>query len=166
MSFQLQNVVPADGEVLVSEDNIVDISSKKTIEHHNLEERISACFYASIGFDVEHKKNCIYCLHNTATGQMIFDILAKDMTLAAKQKNLFLTTFDMRQCLAAALIKINETEHEVAETTSEETRTGRSGEGGGSESGEPEITETGPAVTQGVIEIGSYRNSPKKDRET
>lgn len=147
----------------MSDDNIIDIELKKNIQYENLEERIYNCFHASIKFDKEHQKNCIYCLHNNATGNMLFEILAKDMTLAAKQKNLLLTTFDMRQVLANVLMKVNQTEYEMEESSSEETGEGRERTNRGFESGKQETSQTDSTNEEGITEIIPFRRSKKED---
>jgi hypothetical protein len=150
----------------MSDDNIIQFNpttSAKTDLPDSIEERIYQCFHAAISFDDAHQKSCIYCLHNEETGNMLFEILAKDMTLAAKQKNLVLTTFDCKQALATALMRINDTEYEMAEKTSEETGARGQGQSRGSESGDQTTTEASTTVAEGVIEIGSHRKPTKTD---
>jgi hypothetical protein len=149
----------------MSDDNIIDIPVKKDIKYDKLEERIEACFRATIRFDLDHQRSCIYCLHNEATGDMLFDILAKDMTLASKQKNLLLTTFDCRQALAIALMRINETEYEMAEKASEETGARGQGESRGSEVGNQTTTETSTAVEEGIREVIPFSRKTGQDRK-
>ncbi len=146
------------------DNNIITLNpppAKVAIEYDNIEERIYNCFHAEISFDQVHKKNCIYCLTNEETGTMLFEILARDMQLAAKNKNLILTIFDMKQCLAVALTRISQKEYEMAEAT-KETGAGRSGEGRGLESGESETSQGSPADETRTGEVISF---PRKTTE-
>ena len=146
----------------MSDDNLVNFPPKSDIKYDNLEERIYNCFHASISFNLDHQKKCIYCLHNKATGNMLFEIMAKDMMLAAKQKNLQLTTFDCRQSLATALMRINDEEHEMEPTTKQKARTERPRADGRFESGDPPIEATSTTVAEGIAEVFAF---PRKTTE-
>jgi hypothetical protein len=149
----------------MSDDNVIGMNNdNKTGEiSQDVEDRIYDCFHASISFDLTHQKKCIYCMHNNATGQMLFDILARDMTLAAQNKNLILTTFDLRQVIANVLMRVNDAEYEMEKEFTQETGTQRQGENRESSLGREKTEETSSPVTEGVIEINSFRKSPKKN---
>lgn len=135
-------------------DNIITFVPKKVEEQLSLEERISKCFHASISFDSEHEKSCIYCIVNKATSEMIFDILAKDMTQTAKNKKIVLCTFDLKQVLHNVLQRINEVEYKIStEQTTEEARTNRKGPVRLAESRQSEAEERDSELETGITTI-------------
>lgn len=139
------------------DDNVITFTPKKS-DTRSTEERIYECFHATIMFDAEHQKKCIYCIHNAATGKMLFDILVKDMSDSAKNKHLTLTVYDLRNTLSNVLKLINDTEtavlkeqYELAEA--EEARKKREGSLRLAPGREPEAEKGNSEFTQGISEI-------------
>ena len=152
----------------MDENNLIPLIQK--VPDIDVEERITECFLANVTSNEEHQKKCPYCIVNRETGKMIFEILAKDMVNASKNKRLTLTSFDLKQVLTEVLWQINQFEDNALKneklSTTEEGRT----DGDGSDSGFTvgvETTSQGESeIEQGIGEIVPFSRTKRKDPET